>query len=411
MSNNSDTIYSRLVDDRVDEGVFRIDRDIYLNEDVYEKEIDVFFEKGWVYLCHESQVKEAGDYFSTHIGRQPVFLLRQKDGSLSGFLNACAHRASMLVPLRQGRARTLTCRFHGWVFDSQGKCIKIKDENTGAYPENFACKEHFRLTRVAKVESYGGFVFGSLNENAPPLEAYLGAAKSFIDMFSQQSPDGMEIVAGSSTYVGHHNWKLQVENVVDGYHVTTVHRNFASTIMRRDERPGYDAMMKTDTGRMRGAVANGCYDLGHGHMAIWVDRADLEAAPLHASRDRIEGRVEPELANWMLRRGRNLMVFPNLVLNDLASTHLRVHRPLGPGLTEITIWCIAPVGEPREARIARVRKFEDFFLVSGMATSDDLVSMDVAHGGARARGARWNEFLRGMDSVVEGPDERATALG
>lgn len=403
--------YAKFVDDRLDEGIFRIDRDIYMDPEVFERELDVFFEQGWVYLCHESQVKEPGAYFSTHIGRQPVFVLRRQDGSLSGYLNACAHRASMLVPLRQGKARTFTCRFHGWVFDAAGKCLKIKDEKTGGYPSDRACKDEFSLTPVARVEEYGGFIFGSLNADAPPLEDYLGAARPFIDMFAEQSPEGMEVVAGSSTYVGHHNWKLQVENVVDGYHVSTVHRNFASTIMRRDERPEYGNLMKTDTGRMRGAVENGCYDLGNGHSAIWVARGDLDAAPLYASRERIEGRVDPVLADWMLRRGRNLMVFPNLVLNDLASTHLRVHRPLSPDLTEITIWCIAPIGEPREARIARLRKFEDFFLVSGMATSDDLVSMDVAHGGARARGARWNTFLRGLETMQAGPDSRAEELG
>ncbi|MPY72197.1 MAG: hypothetical protein GEU92_19230 [Alphaproteobacteria bacterium] len=99
------------------------------------------------------------------------------------------------------------------------------------------------------------------------------------------------------------------------------------------------------------------------------------------------------------------------MLNDLASTHLRVHRPLGPGRCEVTIWCIAPKGEPREARIARLRKFEDFFLVTGMATSDDLVSLNVAQEGCAGRAARWTDFARGAATVTAGPDEDARALG
>ena len=91
-----------LVDDRVDEGVFRVDRSIYTDEAVFEAEIERIFEGGWVFLCHESQVEKPGDYWSTEIGRQPVFVMRQKDGSLGCFINACSHRGALLTPLKQG---------------------------------------------------------------------------------------------------------------------------------------------------------------------------------------------------------------------------------------------------------------------------------------------------------------------
>jgi benzoate/toluate 1,2-dioxygenase alpha subunit len=244
-----------------------------------------------------------------------------------------------------------------------------------------------------------------------PLGDYLGDARVFMDLFVDQSPEGLEVVPGSQTYVCDHNWKLQVENVSDGYHVSTVHRNFMTTVMNRDARDKTEGLLKTDTGRMTGSVANGCYDLGHGHSVIWTGRANPESAPLYPATDEVEKRVVPPRAEWMLRRGRNLCVFPNLVLNDLASTHMRSHRPLGPDRTEVTIWCIAPVGEPAEARAARLRKFEEFFLVTGMATSDDVISLDVAHAGCMGRAARWTNFRRGTTTVIDGPDADARALG
>jgi benzoate/toluate 1,2-dioxygenase alpha subunit len=399
------------VDDRVEQGMFRVDRSIYLDARLYAAEVEAFFEKGWVFLCHESQIRNSGDYYSTHFGRQPVFVARTRDGQLKGFINACAHRASILTPRRSGNAKAYICRFHGWVFDADGKCLKVTGEEHGGYPYDGPCREQFRLTPLAHVESYRGFVFGSLVVDVPSLKEHLGGAHAFIDMFADQSPVGLEVVPGSSTYVCHHNWKLQVENVPDGYHVPIVHRNFASTTLRREDKGGYEGLMKTEKGRMQGGVKTGCYDLGRGHMVIWADRASPEAAPLSASAPEVEARVGAKRAEWMLRRGRNLIVFPNLVLNDLASTHLRTMRPLGPELTEITIWCIAPIGEPRAARIARLRKFEDFFLVTGMATSDDVVSLDLAHAGSRGRAARWNEFTRGLDTLIEGPDALALELG
>ena len=90
------TKIASLVEER--NGRFRVDRAVYLDEDIFEAEMATFFEGGWVFLAHESQVREPGDYFATKLGRQPVFLVRRRDGSLAAFLNACPHRGAVLVP-------------------------------------------------------------------------------------------------------------------------------------------------------------------------------------------------------------------------------------------------------------------------------------------------------------------------
>ena len=110
------------------DGRFLVDRAVYCDPEIYESEIDQFFENGWVFLAHEGQIAKPGDYFSTKMGRQPVFLVRKKDGGIGGYINACAHKAASLVPFESGRASAFTCRFHGWVFNAEGKCIKIKNE-------------------------------------------------------------------------------------------------------------------------------------------------------------------------------------------------------------------------------------------------------------------------------------------
>lgn len=398
------------VDDRVDDGMFRIDRGIYLDEDLHRREIEEFFENGWVFLCHESQVAKPGDFFSAYMGRQPVFVNRLKDGTLGCCINACAHRGALLTATRQGNASVFTCRFHGWAFDEAGRCVRIKNQDA-AFPDPDFDRSRFDLQTVPRLESYRGFVFGSLNADVEPLADYLGDARIFIDFFADMSPQGLEIVPGSQTYVCDHNWKLQVENVPDGYHVSTVHRNFMTTVLNREARDGLEGLSKTETGRMKGNVANGCYDLGRGHSVIWAERASPEAAPLYPATAEIEARVPAPRPDWMLRRGRNLCVFPNLVLNDLASTHMRSHRPLSAGRCEVTIYCIAPVGEAPQSRAARLRKFEDFFLVTGMATSDDVISLDVAHAGCEGRASQWTEFIRGMETIIHGPDADARALG
>jgi benzoate/toluate 1,2-dioxygenase subunit alpha len=402
--------FSRYIDDRPDDGVFRVDRAIHADRAVFEAEMAAIFEGGWVYLCHESQIARPGDFFTTSMGRQPVFVMRQKDGGIKGFINACAHRAALLTASRQGNARVLTCRFHGWAYDLAGRCIKIKNEDTGFAAEGFD-RARFNLTGVARVTSYRGFVFGSLNRRVPDLVDYLGGAATWIDLMVEQSPDGLEVVPGYSSYRIRGNWKLQAENSVDGYHVSSVHRVFAATMVARESRGGYLGMRKTEAGRITGDVASGGYDLGHGHIAIWARHTTPEVRPIYRWKDRLAARLPAERLDWILARGRNLCLFPNVMLMDNPSTQIRVMQPLAPDLTEVTVYCIAPVGEEAEARRARLRKFEDFYLTTGMATSDDVAALEDTQEGGNGRAARWNDLCRGMADMTHGPDADARAIG
>ena len=114
---------------------------------------------------------------------------------------------------------------------------------------------------------------------------------------------------------------------------------------------------------------------------------------------------------WIIGRGRHMTIFPNLLLNDLASTHLRTYRPLAVDRMETMIWCIAPVGEPKDMRAARLRKFEDFFLPSGMATPDDVAVAESAQKASFALNSKWTNMGRGMDFKIDGPDAAARELG
>ena len=327
------------VDDRADEGMFRVDREVYSNAELFEAEIEVFHERNWVFLCHESQIKNPNDYFSTYIGRQPVVVCRLQDGSLNAFVNACAHRAAMLVSRKTGNARNFICPFHGWGYSPDGKCIRIRNEDTGGMPPGVDCREKHSLSNLPRLESYRGFVFGALVETVPELTAHLAGAARFIDMFADQSPDGLEVTPGSSSYICQHNWKMQVENITDGYHAPVLHRNFATTVLHREKERDLPTLAKTETGRLKGEGENGCYDFGRGHSAIWTDRTSPDSTPLAPLADAVEKQVGKPLSDWMIHRGRNLGVFPNMVLNDLASTHLRSFRPLSPNRSHDLVHC------------------------------------------------------------------------
>ncbi len=397
-----------MITDSADPARFRVDRRIYTDPDIFAHELRRIFERTWVYLCHESQIPGHGDYYASYIGAQPVFAIRQRDDRIGAFINACSHRGAVLTPRRQGRARTLVCRFHGWCFNTDGDCIRVKDEAEG-WPNGIG-REKYGLTPVPRVANYRGFVFACLDPGVGGLADHLGAARPFIDLLSDQSPDGLEVVPGQQTYLIRGNWKMQAENGVDGYHVSTVHRIFGQAMGRREALGDNADKRPTEAGRIKGTVASGCYDLGHGHNMIWAGRANPAVAPLFEAEEALLQRFSREKVDWMLRRGRNLFLFPNVQLMDQSSTQIRVFRPLAPNRTEVRVYCIAPKGESRAARIARLRKFEDFFMVTGMATPDDLAALEDCQIGALGRQARWNNMERGLEMVTVGADAHAKAL-
>ena len=183
-----DRLLDIAVQDDAEAGLFRCRRDIFTNEDLFALEMKHIFEGNWVYLAHESQIPDVNDYYTTWIGRQPVVITRDKTGQLNAVINACAHKGAMLCRRKQGNKGSFTCPFHGWTFSNTGKLLKVKDAKTTQYPDAFNTDGSHDLTRVARFESYRGFLFGSLNADVAPLTEYLGETTVIIDQIVDQAP-------------------------------------------------------------------------------------------------------------------------------------------------------------------------------------------------------------------------------
>ena len=395
------------VQDDAQAGVFRCRRDIFTNPDLFELEMEAIFEGNWVYLAHESQIPENNDYYTTHIGRQPVIVTRDKTGELHAVINACAHKGALLCRRKHGNKGTFTCPFHGWSFSNSGKLLKVKDAKTTQYPPQFNKDGSHDLRRVARFENYRGFLFGSLDPDVAPLEDYLGETRVIIDQIVDQSPEGLEVLRGNSSYIYDGNWKLQMENGCDGYHVSSVHWNYAATMSRRHE----EGTKAVDANSWSRSTA-GVYGFENGHMLLWTRTMNPEVRPVYKAREEIAGRVGAERADFIVNQTRNLCLYPNLFLMDQFSTQIRVVRPISVDQTEVTIFCFAPKGESAGDRATRIRQYEDFFNVSGMGTADDLEEFRACQAGyAAADSAMWNDMSRGAPLWIQGPDDNARAMG
>lgn len=400
-----------LVDDRPGDGVFRVRRDAFLDPALFELEMRHVFEGTWQFVGLESQVPRPHDYFTTTIGRQPVIVSRDGEGRLVCLLNSCRHRGAIVCPYRSGNTAHHVCRYHGWSYASSGRNVGITHREDGRYPAGFAGEDH-DLVPAARIGNYKGFLFASLSPDVPPLAEHLGESRTFIDLVADQSPQGLEALAGTITYTFEGNWKLQFENGLDFYHFASTHASYAEVAKHRQEKYGVEAGPRWSEAEKSD---QGTFIFGRGHAVMWSNRNSLRVVrPLAADPDAVAAltaRVGETRARWM-HLNRNLTVFPNMQLIDVTSLQLRVWRPISVDRTEMTSWCLAPIGEPAAARKRRIRQYEDFFNPTGLATSDDNVIYEWQQAGlsARAAGAAQG-YLRGLGGSGSGPNAHTEELG
>ncbi len=391
---------------------FRVHRSIYTDDAIFELEMKYLYEGGWIYIDHATHLPRVNDYITTTIGRQPVIIVRGENDTYQGFINACSHRGAKVCRHANGNSKFWSCPYHGWVYNTAGELQHIKDEQNGAFPEGYLARDH-NLIRIPFVEAWHGFIFASLNPDSPSLREHLGETARFIEMFNNQSPDGLEVLRGRSVYTHRGNWKMQAENGVDGYHVDVVHASYFKLAADRAKKmagtQGQDsvksiALNMADTD-------HGNYDLGNGHVMLWTDIPNYRDRALGMQYDALAARVGEVEAKWMAARLRQVLIYPNLILFDGVSTQLRSWHPVAADRTRVSAVCIAPKGEPDAARERRIRQYEDFYGASGIATPDDLTEFDACQDGYNGRLAEWQDFDRGMSRAHRGADRFAEEIG
>ena len=121
-----------IIDDR-ERGVFRVNRHVFLNQEILEQERRAIFSRCWLYAGHESELSKPGDYLTRRVGGRPLLLTRDADNTLRVFLNVCTHRGNLVCREKKGNARSFTCFYHAWAFSANGDLIGLPGE--GSYTQ------------------------------------------------------------------------------------------------------------------------------------------------------------------------------------------------------------------------------------------------------------------------------------
>lgn len=212
----------------------------FQDEEVYRAEQQrLFHGPYWSYLCLAEELASPGDYCATFIGEQPVLVTRGEDGELYAFENRCAHRGALLAMEDRGHTRDFTCVYHAWTYNLEGDLTGVAFAEgiggKGGMPADFCmARQGPRKLRMATV---CGLVFGSLSNEVPDIEEYLG--EEILSRIERVLGGRRPVVLGRFTQMLPNNWKLYVENVKDSYHASILHLFFTTFgINRLSQRGG-----------------------------------------------------------------------------------------------------------------------------------------------------------------------------
>ena len=188
---------------------------LYLDPAVLELEKERIFGRTWQLVAHAGDLARPGDYVPTTVLDEPIVITHGADGELRGFYNVCRHRAGQ-VALTRGNRKSLQCRYHGWTYGLDGE-LRTAPEMEGT--EGFD-RAHFGL-RPVRVDRWGPFVFANLDLAAPPLRAVMGAIPAEVAAAGYEV-DRMARIERRE-YVVECNWKVYVDNYLEGYHIPIAH--------------------------------------------------------------------------------------------------------------------------------------------------------------------------------------------
>ncbi len=187
----------------------------YLDPAYLELEKERIFGRTWQLVARADELQRVGDFVPVTVLDEPIVLTHGLDGELRGFYNVCRHRAGQ-VALTRGNRKSLQCRYHGWTYGLDG-CLRAAPEMEAT--EGFS-KDDFGLVPV-RVDRWGPFVFVNLDPSAPPLADVMGAIPAEVAA-AGYDVDHMRLVERRD-YVVECNWKVYVDNYLEGYHLPIAH--------------------------------------------------------------------------------------------------------------------------------------------------------------------------------------------
>jgi len=395
-----------------------VGREVYVNEAIYQQELEQIFARAWLFIGHESQVPNPGDFIVSRMGEEEVILVRdRRDKQLHIFLNSCRHKGMKVCRYDDGNTLVFTCPFHGWSYDTDGRLVGVPYYDAAYHGE--MDKSKWGLHEVAQMCNYYGSVWATWDSKAPSFEDYVGAyAPSIRHCF--QSTDGedngIELFNPVVKWRIPTNWKFPGFSFAgDAAHGAMTHRsiNVAAIGPQGAMEGGSRTPMRAPFPSR--AFSVGDHDLGHGgqntiydqtgarpYMDTWQSIPEVDEyfrKTAEAKQKKYAGQHLPPGGHG----GGHFCIFPNVIIDHwrLLSWH-----PHGVGATES--WRMYPVDKnaPKVVRDALRRYAMRYCGPAGMTESDDMENWNYCHPASMGTIAQRLPYNFEMGLGHEQTDER-----
>jgi len=306
---------------------------LFKEQTVFDREQErIFRGPSWNYLGLDAELPKGGDFKTTFLGKMPVVVSRDTDGTVHAFENRCSHRGALLCLKKNGNTKDFTCVYHAWRHDLRGNLQSVAFQRgvngRGGMPAEFDLRAHG--PRKLRVEIFAGLVFGTLSPEAPALQEYLGP--EICARIKRVLCKPLQVL-GTFTQVLPNNWKLYFENTKDTYHSSLLHAFFGTFRVSRLTQRG--RIIVTEDGHHVGIT-----------MADQGGKDPLfDKEGLRSNREGTFGLQDPGLLEVRDEFGDDchvqlLSVFPGFVLQEIHnSLAVRQIIPVAPDKTDL-VWTL-----------------------------------------------------------------------
>lgn len=384
-----------------------VHKDLYINDELFQLEMEQLFANTWVYVGHASQIPNKGDYYTTTIGTEEVIMVRHSDNSIKVLYNRCPHKGVKVAGETCGNTgKFFRCPYHAWTFRTDGRLLAIPLKK-GYEDTGFECSEASQgMAPVENVTVYRDFVFCRLSPEGQSFEDFFGESLTTIDNMVERSPEGkLEIAGGVMRYMHNCNWKMLVDNQTDTCHPMVAHESSAGTAIKvwEDAPEGTPKPMAVELFapfmspyEFYENMGIRVWENGHGHTGV-SDSIHAEYSDIDGYWDQMVAAYGEERAKEILGDVRhNTVYFPNIMIKGPVQT-LRVFKPIAADKTLVESWTFRLVGAPDKFLERTVMYNRLINAPTSVVGHDDLEMYERAQEALKSRGLDWMNVGRLYD--------------